>query len=217
MKQCVVGLVLLILTLAVSHPCIGQRVLLKTTSTRFAPALKSPVRGQVVKCAQEALDAYAAAITLMDEANDQVSKESVSKFKALFGGTAEVVLDFEEHIPLKLVDVHTYSDHVFSRMAAYGVQTRLVKATLVKVIEEEAFWVAIVSVEKDFYNYITSKDQVVTIGGRVQHQEIRFDIPKKDVYQAKIARISQRQPAQNPQQNRSSKANIGYASKGNRR
>lgn len=217
MEQCAIRHALLILILTVVHPCTGQQVLLKTTSTRFAPALKSPVRGQVVKAVQETLDAYAAAITLVDEASGQVSKASVNKFRALFGGMARLVQDYEEQVPAETVEVPTYCDNVLARMAEQGVQAKLSNATLEKIMDEGAFWVAVVRVEKDFYNYVTADNRVVTIGGRVQHQEIRFDILKNDVSQAKIAEISKRTPVQRPQNKGKSHVEERLAAKGRQR
>ncbi|GEM_PF-3134535 len=192
MKQRICCHALVALAIAFAFPAIGQRVILKTTGAKYPTTLSGDEKDQVVESAQMALDAYADAVTLLDKKQNRVTREAMNKFMALFGGTATLVQDYEEYIPLDMVDKETYCGNIFNRMELEGLQVKLNQAVLEEIIDEDAFWVAVIKTEKDFYNYVTSNNVVVTIGGRVQDHELRLDIPKTDISKPKIAKISRR-------------------------
>lgn len=192
MKQSIFLHSLVALALALAFPAIGQRVILNTTGTLYPTTLTGDARSEVVESAQKALDTYADLITLLDKKQNRVTIESMNKFMALFGGTATLVQDYEQYVPLDMVDRETYCGNIYNRMELEGLQVRLNQAILEEIIDEEQFWVVVIKTEKDFYNYVTSNNEVVTTGGRIQDHEIRLDIPKSDISKPKIAKISRR-------------------------
>lgn len=174
----------------------GQ-VNLKKTGAQAPPTsvLSTADRDAVFSTAEKLLNEYAEAMTLIDKSSGIITPNSANEFRKLFGSNAQIDKDYEEFLKGERQSPRSYADAVFNRFSQSrykGFQVKIADASVKEVINDPVgFWVVVIQVEKIRSTYATSDNRVgFNPGGETMYQEIRMDIPKDNLNNGNIAKIS---------------------------
>lgn len=175
----------------VSFSLSGQNVTLKTNSTKYPSNLETSDRTKVVASVRDLLNEYATAATLLDNKQRKVTSNSINQLRGLFNPTARVIKDYEEYIQGESIDIRTYTDQIFNRMLRTGLKVKIESASLKEVkYDPDGYWIAIVELDKSFYNAATASQEVKDISsGRFMKQLMQVDIKVDDLERVKISSI----------------------------
>lgn len=176
-------------------PNIRAQIVLRkdqVKQTPFPSSLSEEKKKVLLEKLEATINTYNEIITVADPQKKEVTGESVKTFQKLFIPTAEVMKDYMENVPTELVPIRDYTASVFNLLRyKKGVQVKITEASLLEIIDDpNGFFIPVVRVQKQFYNYVTSKGEVrLSTGGRSMEQVIRFDCPKDDFSQIRISSI----------------------------
>ncbi len=183
--------ILLCISLAAAWQLSGQNLVLQTAGALYPETLSSQDRETVVETINDFINDYADAAPLLDKKLNKVTSESVNRFKNMFLSNATLVKDYEEFVTEEsIVELETYYNDVANTMEVHGLQVVVAEPLLAEIKDDGNFWVARVRLQKEFYNYIDTDNQVrESTGGRSQEQELWIDITKNNLKRARIQKI----------------------------